>query len=182
MTDLIEQAVKVVRDGGVIAYPTEYCFGLGCDPMNTKAVRRILRIKNRAAEQGLILIAADLQQVVEYADIEASPITEKILQSWPGPVTWTLPALGHVSDWIKGMHSSIAMRVTGHVLSAAICRQFGHAMVSTSANRHTQAALRSAAEVAAEMGGEIDYIVAADVGGAQRASQIRDGLTGAILR
>lgn len=182
MTKNIQTAVSVLQRGGVIAYPTEYCFGLGCDPNNQAAVERILKIKRRAVEQGLILIASDLSQISEYADLDATPLREQILHSWPGAVTWTLPAQSQVPSWIVGQHSSIAMRLTAHTHSVAICDGFGHAIVSTSANRHAQAALLSAEQVDNEMGSEVDYIVYADVGGAQAASQIRDAMTGEILR
>ena len=85
----ISHAVSVMRAGGVIAYPTEYCFGLGCDPRNKQAIARLLKIKNRQAEQGLILIAANIEQVCEYVDLACSPLREQIERSWPGPNTWT---------------------------------------------------------------------------------------------
>ena len=64
----ISQAVKMLKAGGVIAYPTEHCFGLGCDPQNKTAVERLLKIKQRKADQGLILVAADLYQVDAYVE------------------------------------------------------------------------------------------------------------------
>ncbi len=172
----------MLLQGGVIAYPTEYCFGLGCDPSNQNAVQRILDIKRRSVDQGLIMIAANLVQVNAYADVQASPLSEEILASWPGPFTWTLPTLENVPNWVKGKHDSIAMRVTAHKLSSQLCHKYGGAIISTSANRHAQPALLSAATVAHVMGEEVDYIIDASVGGAKQASQIKDGISGAILR
>ncbi|MFT5573082.1 MAG: L-threonylcarbamoyladenylate synthase [Cryomorphaceae bacterium] len=181
-TQVISQAAKVMRAGGVIAYPTEYCFGLGCDPRNEQAIARLLKIKNRQAEQGLILIAADIEQVCEYVDLASSPLREQIKRSWPGPNTWTLAALESVSQAVSGKHTTVAMRISGHSLSRQLCEAFGGAIVSTSANRHGQDALLQANEVAKEMSVELDYIIAAPVGGAPSASTIRDGLTGQVLR
>jgi len=172
----------VIKEGGVIAYPTEYCFGLGCDPRNREAVDRILKIKQRSAKQGLILIAADLFQVEQYATMDGAPLRDDILASWPGPVTWLLGCRSNVPEWLRGQHTTIAMRVCAHPESAAICRGFGGAIVSTSANRHGQPALIRSADVTKELGSELDYVVDASVGGATQASQIRDGITGEKLR
>lgn len=182
MTELIDKAVSVLKQGGVIAYPTEYCFGLGCDPRSQRAVQRILDIKNRLVEQGLILIAADIFQVKNYADLDAALMQSQIEESWPGPVTWTLPCQPDTPSWIKGKHNSVAMRVTAHDLCSQLCKQYGDAIVSTSANRHGQPAMLSAEGVISQMSDEVDYIIEAQVGGAKQASQIKDSMTGDILR
>ena len=166
----------------MIAYPTEYCFGLGCDPQNEPATRRILSIKRRQADQGLILIAATRQQIEGYADLQGSPMRDKIVASWPGPVTWLLGCADNVPPWINGKHPTIAMRQTDHPIAEHLCRQFGAAIVSTSANRHGEPELRSTAEVAESMRDDVDFIVDAAVGDANGPSQIRDGMTGEILR
>ena len=166
----------------MIAYPTEYCFGLGCDPRQTAAVQKLLSIKQRQAQQGVILIAANLQQVRLYAELDGLDRLEQIEASWPGPNTWLLPARAQVSAWIKGKHSSVAMRIPKHDFCLAMCEQFGHPIVSTSANRHGQPALLNDQAVNADFGENIDYIVPALVGGAAHASTITDGITGAVLR
>jgi len=178
----IIDAVDALRAGGVIAYPTEYCFGLGCDPSNTDALKRLLKIKRRDHQQGVILIAANTRQVRMYVDLDTSPLASKIEASWPGPNTWILPALEQVSEWVRGQHSGVAMRVPAHRVCQEICTNFEGAIVSTSANRHGQPALQNASDVQAEMGVELDYILDAPVGGAERASVIRDGHSGRQLR
>lgn len=179
---LINDAVIALRAGGVIAYPTEYCFGLGCDPTNSAAIERLLAIKQRQAQQGVILIAADLQQVEQWGDLSAAPLRVKIEQSWPGPNTWLLPARESVSEWVRGSHPTIAMRIPDHPVCQNLCQAFGGAIVSTSANRHGQAALLDAASVSADMGDELDYIIQAPVGAATAASTIRSGITGELIR
>ena len=178
----IDNAVQSLQAGGVIAYPTEYCFGLGCDPKNEQAIARLLEIKQRRPEQGVILIASSVEQVSEYVDLDASDLRQDILDSWPGPNTWLLPAREHVSTWVRGKHKTVAVRVTAHQTSQQLCDQFGGAIVSTSANRHGQPALLDSQSVGDEMGDELDYIVDQLVGGASSASTIRDGLTGKQLR
>jgi len=178
----INNAVTALRAGGVIAYPTEYCYGLGCDPKNNEALQRLLDIKQRKAEQGVILIAADTDQVNYYAELESLSMAEQIKASWPGANTWLLPVRESVSNWVTGRHGTVAMRVTAHPVSRLLCQQFGGAIVSTSANRHGQSAMLSAQAIEVEMGAELDAIINAPLGGSPTASVIRDGLTGQQLR
>jgi len=173
---------NAITRGGVVAYPTEHCFGLGCDPRNEQAIKRLLAIKQRNPEQGVILIAASIEQVRSFVDLDASPLRDQILASWPGPNTWILPALDTVSSWVKGQHKGVAVRVTAHQHSQQLCAEFGGAIVSTSANRHGAPALLTASAVDNEMGAELDVILDEPVGGAAHASTIRDGITGCQLR
>lgn len=187
ITNSIKQAASVLKNGGVIAYPTEYCFGLGCDPQNHLAIERLLKIKQRQAEQGLILVASDVLQVDQYVEFSNStkisaPRKAQIKQSWPGPNTWILPARSDVSQWVRGQHEGVAMRISAHSICQALCEEFGGAIVSTSANRHGQPALLNADEVRADMQSELDFIIDAPVGGANKPSTIRNGLTGQLLR
>jgi len=108
LSDKIKQAVVALNAGGVIAYPTEYCFGLGCDPKNEQAIRRLLKIKQRQPEQGVILIASSVEQLDEYVDLKSSLMVDDVLASWPGPNTWILPARPTVSSWVKGKVRSCA--------------------------------------------------------------------------
>ena len=128
------------------------------------------------------MIASSIDQVKEYVDLDSSPLLNTILESWPGPNTWVLPARAHVSNWIKGKHRSVAVRVTNNAVSKALCSSFGGAIVSTSANRHQQPALLNAQAVIDEMGSELSYVLCELVGGAKAASTIRDGMTGQQLR
>lgn len=178
----LNNAVSTLRAGGVIAYPTEYCFGLGCDPRNQQAVEKLLAIKRRSATQGVILIAGDIQQVSVYADLDRVPNLAAVTDSWPGPNTWLLPAYDAVPSFIRGQHQTIAMRIPEHDFCLAMLNQFSHPIVSTSANRSGEKEHLSAATVKRDMGVECDYIVDVAVGGADRASTIRDALTGSTLR
>ncbi len=178
----LENAVTALRAGGVIAYPTEYCYGLGCDPQNDQALQRLIQIKQRRAEQGVILIAAELEHVYRYAELDSLALAEKIIASWPGPNTWLLPIKESVSDWVKGRHSTVAMRVTAHHTSRLLCQKFGGAVVSTSANRHGQKALLGAPEIDSVMGVELDYIIDAPLGGASAPSVIKHGVSGERIR
>lgn len=178
----IHDAACVIRQGGVVAYPAESCYGLGCDPGNIYAVRRILHIKRRKREQGVIIVADHLSRVLRYVKSFPVATRQEILNSWPGPFTWLLPARKGVSSWIVGNHASIAIRISRHHQIRALCRNAGMAIVSTSANRAHRKALRTAEAVHREMGGEIDCIVPGRIGTDTKPSVIRDATSGAIIR
>lgn len=178
----IRRAARLLRRGGVVAYPTEAVFGLGCDPRDRKAVRRILRIKRRPWQKGLILIAADFEQLTPYLEPLDPALWDTVLASWPGPVTWLLPARRRVSRWLRGRHRTLAVRVTAHQQAAALCRAFGGAIISTSANRSGRPPVRTTLAVRGRLGRDVDFVLPGAVGGAARPSEIRDPASGRILR
>ncbi len=130
----------------------------------------------------MIVIAADQAQVESLVDLASSPLHQEILDSWPGPTTWILPSRANVHKLVTGRHKSLAIRVCGLPLAREICKEFGSAIVSTSANRHTQPPLLTTSAVVAELDDELDCIVDAKVGDASAPSQIRDGQSGEYLR
>ncbi len=178
----IERAADALRHGGVVAYPTEACFGLGCDPRNRRAVYRILALKRRRAAQGMILVAASLAQLRPYLHAEANELLDAPLASWPGPVTWILPAARHAPAWITGGRDTLAVRVSACADVVALCRAYHGAIVSTSANPHGRPPARSVGGVHAYFHGRIDAVVRGRVGGLANPTEIRDAATGAVLR
>jgi L-threonylcarbamoyladenylate synthase len=175
-------AVAALRAGGVIAYPTEAVYGLGCDPSNQAAVALVFALKRRPADVGVLLIAADFAQVRRFIGPAPPEAVARARATWPGPHTWVLPRAADVPDWLTGTHGGIALRVTAHPPAAALCAAFGGALVSTSANRHGSAPLHTAAAVQAEFGSELAYILPGAVGGLDRPTPIRDAISGALLR
>ena len=180
----IEGAVALLRAGGVLAYPTEAVFGLGCDPQDLAAFERVFALKQRPADQGVLLIAADFDQVERYIALDQVPegCLQQARASWPGPHTWIFPRSATVPPWIAGRHEGIALRVTAHEPAAALCRAFGGALVSTSANPHGQPPARSVQEVIGYFGDALDGVFAAPLGEASQPTTIRDAVTGAIIR
>ncbi len=178
----INEAVHALQQGGVIAYPTEAVYGLGCDPENIQAVKKLVELKQRDPDKGLILIAAEFGQLAPYlAELDDS-LKEQVLRTWPGPVTWLWPARSDVSTWLRGEHETIAIRVTDHPLAAQLCREFGGALVSTSANLSGNPPAQTSEQIRAQFEDQLDYVLEGEVGGLARPSQIRDALSGRILR
>jgi L-threonylcarbamoyladenylate synthase len=178
----LRRAARVLRAGGIVAYPTEGVYGLGCDPLDPGAVRRVLALKGRPARKGLILIAADFGQVRPFLLPPGRQLGRRLRKDWPGPVTWVLPAAPGVPGWLTGGRDTLAVRVTAHPLAAALCRTFGRALVSTSANRSGTAPARSALAVRRRFGDAVDLILSGPLGALRGPTPIRDGTTGAALR
>lgn len=179
----IYRAVIALKKAGVIAYPTEAVYGLGCDPFDEKAVMRLLAMKKRSEKKGFILIAASWEQVQPLVRVPSVDVMCKVFASWPGHVTWLLPASEQAPPWICGDHQSIAIRVTAHPLANLLCSRFGKPLVSTSANltKGTTVA-RTSTEVRQLFGQHIDYILEGKLGDQDKPSEIRDALTGEIIR
>ncbi|MTH48500.1 L-threonylcarbamoyladenylate synthase type 1 TsaC [Intestinirhabdus alba] len=182
-TDSIAAAVAVLNKENVIAYPTEAVFGVGCDPDSETAVMRLLRLKQRPVDKGLILIAADFKQLRPYIDdtMLNDAQREAIFGRWPGPVTFVFPALDSTPRWLTGRFNSLAVRVTDHPLVVALCNAYGKPLVSTSANLSGLPPCRTVEEVRAQFG--VDFpVVEGETGGRLNPSEIRDALTGELFR
>ncbi len=178
----LQQAVAALDDGGVVACPTEAVWGLSCDPDNSDAVSRLLALKQRPLSKGLILVAADREQIAGLLAGLSSAQLGKLNLSWPGPTTWLLPHRSLVPGWIHGGRDTVAVRVSAHPVVAGLCRAWGGPLVSTSANPAGSQPARAAFQVQRYFGSEIDYLVPGAGGGADRPPVIRDLLSDAVLR
>ncbi len=182
--DNLAQVVAALQKGEVVAYPTEAVFGVGCDPDNKQAVQKLLALKQRPVEKGLILIAADYEQLTPYIDDCQLTVEQikRIQSSWPGPVTWVMPIKAGVPSFLTGQFTTIAVRVTDHPLVQQLCRQFGKPLTSTSANLTGQEPGRTAEEVKAQLGQYLPAILQGETGGRDNPSEIRDARTGKVFR
>lgn len=180
----IHEAATALQTGGVIAYPTEAVWGLGCDPRDEDAVLRLLAIKQRDVDKGLILIASHLEQLRPFLDLAAVPAENlaAVLATWPGPHTWVMPASAAAPRWITGEHDGIAVRISAHPLVIELCNAYGGALVSTSANRAGQPAAFAREMLDAAVLEGVDGLVAGETGGLGAPTAIRDALTGAAIR
>ncbi|MEN4903845.1 Sua5/YciO/YrdC/YwlC family protein [Luteimonas sp. TWI1416] len=180
----IAAAAAVLARGGVIAYPTEGVWGLGCAPFDAAAVGRLLQIKRRPVDKGVILIAGETAQLADIADWPrlAPERRDAVLASWPGPNTWIVPALPGVPDWLTGDHAGIAVRVSAHPGVIALCAAFGGPLVSTSANLSGEPAVHEASALDPRLLAQIDGVADGETGGRRAPSTIRDAATGRVLR
>jgi L-threonylcarbamoyladenylate synthase len=176
----LNQALLDIKTGQILAYPTEAVYGLGCDPFNQKAVERLLALKQRSAQRGLIVLIADWPQLFSLiGDVPVSRL-EVIKETWPGPVTWVFPKSENIPEWVCGTHNSIAIRMTAHPTAQKLC-QLGP-IVSTSANLHGQKPALSLGEVEKAFPTGLDGIVLGDLGTETRPTVMYDALTNHQIR
>lgn len=181
-TAVIETAVAALHAGGVIAYPTEAVWGLGCDPDSGEALTALLRLKQRDPAKGLILIAGDIVQLSDWLCDLPYELHAPLVSSWPGPNTWLVPDNGRAHPLLRGCHDSVALRVSDHPLVGELCAAFGGPIVSTSANLAGEPAAMNVDEVRRQFGDQLAAIVDGPLGGHDRPSTIRDLRSGRVLR
>lgn len=179
----VNEIITLIKQQEVVAYPTESVFGLGCDPDSHQAVEALLQLKRRSWEKGLILIAANYQQLLPY--IDDSQLTEsqqqQMFDSWPGPVTWVVPAKKNTPNWLTGQFTGIAVRVSNHPLVKDLCQLYGKPLVSTSANLTGYPPCRTTEEVWEQFGKDFP-VLSGSVGDQINPSQIRDIISGKLIR
>jgi len=178
----IAKAAQCIGQGGIVGYPTEGVFGLGCDPQNDDALQRLINLKQRDSNKGLIIIAASRDQLEPFIISVEGSIEKKLEASWPGPVTWILQSSATASTLLTGNRDTVATRVTSHASAAELCIRCEHAIVSTSANLSGQASCKDARAVADCFGEQIDYLLDLPVGDLNNPTPIFDGKTGKQLR
>ncbi len=178
----LREGARVILGGGVIAYPPEAVYGLGCHPLDGYAVQRILDLKQRSVAKGLILIAADFSQLRPFVKQLPEIRMKQILRSWPGPYTWLLPAVENIPYWLSGDHDKLAVRVTAHPIAAALCHVCKTPLVSTSANPSGLPAALDALAVRRYFNDRLDFIINTQPGGVGKPTPIRDALSGERIR
>jgi L-threonylcarbamoyladenylate synthase len=178
----IHMTAKKIMMGGVVAYPTEAVWGLGCNPFDERAVAYLLDLKQRPVEKGLILIAADIRYFEPFLNHLDDLQRQRLKKTWPGPVTWLVPNNGAIPAWISGRFTSVALRVTAHPIAAGLSRAVGGPIVSTSCNPQGREPARSIHQVRQYFSGQLDSISCGAIGRRENPSEIRDLLTGDIVR
>ncbi len=179
--DHLRRAVDVLRGGGIVAHATEGVWGLGCDPFDGNAVDRVLKIKGRDADKGLIVAAGRAEAFAAELEGLDDDVALRVRESWPGAVTWVVPNR-RFPAWITGGRDTVAIRVPGHAQARALAELFGGALVSTSANRSGIEPARTAHAVADALGEAVDFILPGETGSNTGPSRIIDALNGTMLR
>jgi L-threonylcarbamoyladenylate synthase len=176
----LAHAANALLRGGVIVYPTEGVFGLGCLPDDPGAVQRVLEMKQRDAGKGLILIAASADQLDGWVSL---PPGKSLPAPDPShPVTWIVPPGPLVDPLLRGQHAGIAVRLTTNPVARALCEAVDSPVVSTSANISGKPTARNRFVLRRQFAHRVDYVVPGDCGPASGPSEIRDFATGKVLR
>lgn len=179
--EALAHAARELHDGGVIAYPTEAVFGLGCDPTNEQAVRRILELKHRDVRKGLLLIGGSYAQIAPWIKVSAQQ-AHFLETAWPYATTYLIDVSDKVPDWVRGEHPKVGVRLTQHPVAAALCNAFGGLLVSTSANVSGADPAKTASQCREQFGDQLDLVVDGECDSHARPSTIIDLSSGDILR
>ena len=171
--------LRYLRAGGLIAYATESCYGLGCDPKNGRAVRRLLRLKRRPQAKGLILVSDRLTRLEPYLQKLDDATRSDVARYWPGPFSLLLPA--RAPRWLTGAHAKLAVRVSAHPDTARLCHHLGMPLVSTSANPSGAKAAKTAAQCRRYFGDSV-WALPGKIGTRARPSTLIDYASGRVLR
>ena len=176
-------AAKRLREGELIAYPTEAVWGIGCDPFNRDVVYRLLRLKQRPVNKGLLLVAAGMEQIGKLLTQLTVDQIAVLRETWPGHVTWLVPDPARLyPEWIRGKHPAVAIRVSDHPVVRELCMAFGEPIVSTSANLAGEPEFRSLDDVKRQFGDVIGCLIEGELGEHDKPSEIRDLVTGERIR
>jgi L-threonylcarbamoyladenylate synthase len=175
-------ARHILWNGGIIAYPTEGVWGLGCLPLNKHGTQRILTLKNRSVSQGMILVAASISQLSGYVQDLEPALLDRLSQTNAEPTTWLIPDNGTAPRWVVGDHDTLAVRVSTHPIIQSICRATGSAIISTSANVSGKEPARTIFEVRQAFGNNIDYLYPGELGSLKNPTRIRELITNKTIR
>ncbi|WP_293233084.1 L-threonylcarbamoyladenylate synthase [Paludibacterium sp.] len=154
VTTDIDRACARLRQGQLVAIPTETVYGLAADACNLDAVQKVFQLKRRPASNPLIVHLADVAQSVHWVKAVPDAAMRLMKTFWPGPLTLVLPAADHVSRMVTAGQASVALRVPAHPLARELITRFGGGLVAPSANRYMSISPTSAEHVARQFAGE----------------------------
>lgn len=155
----IEIAAQILRDGGLVAFPTETVYGLGADASNPAAVRKIFVTKRRPSDHPVIVHIADASELKHWAAQVPNAAWVLAEKFWPGPLTLVLKRAGHVSDLITGGQDTVAVRVPSHPLARQLLKAFGGGIAAPSANSYGRLSPTTAQHVVEELGEAVDLVL-----------------------
>ena len=178
--DQFDEAHQLLKQGKILAYPTEAVYGLGCNPFNEKAVERLLALKKREHSKGLIVLIADWSQLSSLTSAIPFDKLDAVRDNWPGPVTYVFPKSAIIPDWLCGNHNTVAIRMSAHPVARKLCKN--GPIISTSANLSGHPPAIDEASLCAAFPVGIDALVSGPLGGSKQLSVIYDVLSGERLR
>lgn len=155
----IKQGITILKQGGVIAYPTDTIYGLGCSAYLPEAVERVYRIKQRPRNMALPILLASVTRIAEVA-VDISPVAWRLAERFlPGALTLVLKKADSVPDIVTAGGKTVAVRVPAHPVTIALIEGLGTPLVGTSANISGQPNPLTAADVRRQLGNKVDLII-----------------------
>ena len=183
MTDDFRRAVDVLRSGGTVAYPTDTVYGLGANGLDPAAVGKVFAVKRRQADAPVPLLVADLAMLRSLA-ADLPEVGLALAQRYmPGPLTLVVKRAAHVPDEVTGGGPTVGLRIPDHPIPVALAVALGGPIVGTSANLSGMPSAITAAEVRAQLGGDVDCVLEGECWGKKESTVIDvTGATPSILR
>lgn len=156
---ILREAVSVLRDGGLVGFPTDTVYGVAGDPRNKTAVLKVYQVKSRPSNIAVPIIAADREQVMGCVR-DVTPVATSLMAAfWPGPLSIVMKAAGILDRRILGEGDSVAMRVPGNIIARELAKEFGFPIMATSANMHGEPPGVTGKEVCEALGGKVDLVL-----------------------
>lgn len=177
----LNRFAHAVSQGAVFGYPTDTIWGFGCHPLIASSVARILRIKRRSPDKGLILLSSKIDYCMSYVGLDSEQL-EPVQRATDHPITWLVPASEECPSWIRGTYPTVAIRITNHPLVEFLCARLQAPIVSTSANRSGKSCVRNSVQMRKQFGDELDFIVSGFDTGGNRPSEIKSLLDKTTIR
>jgi len=171
---------RFIRQGGIIAYPTESCFGLGCDPRNRKAINKIIKLKKRSLNKNFILIGSSIKQFNYFLNPLDNSTSTNLFSKWPGPHTWLMTANNRCPNWLKS-NSKIALRISSFSSCQLLTKSLDMAITSSSLNLTGKIPLKNYRDVCRFLPKQVK-LIKGRVGKSKRPSVIQDFKTKKIIR
>jgi L-threonylcarbamoyladenylate synthase len=176
-----QRLIRYLKNGGILAYPTESCFGLGCDPKNKRAVEKILLLKKRARSKGFILISSKINHFDIYTKDITGAQKKELMTKWPGPHTWTLPASEYCPSWLKGKTGNIAIRLPNVVNTLRLLNSINFPITSTSANLSHKLSIKTSRECKNLFKKNV-RVIEGNIGNEKKPTTIQDFISKKIIR
>ena len=191
----LNEVSQFLQSGNLLAYPTEAVWGIGCDPFNEQAVQRILTIKNRPYEKGMIVVTADTDLITDFMQPLPQATQQQIIQTWQSSQNqattylFRIPNNVQIPNWVTGGRNTLAIRVIRHPLIAALCRHMAQHdetnpcgfLISTSCNPNSLSPATNFTQACDYFGENIGYLLG-DTLGYTQPSQIKDAMTNKLIR
>lgn len=155
----IKKAVRLLKEGGLIAFPTETYYGLGVDPFNKEALQRLFKVKRRDVDKAVLVLVADQSQVERFAYSIPADFNKLMASFWPGPLTLVFPARSNVPELLTGGTETVGIRQSPNSIAIKLVQEFAGPITATSANRSGATPATTAAEVDENFGSEVDLII-----------------------
>ncbi len=157
--DLILETAKIIKKGGVVAFPSDTCYGLAVNPFDTQAIARLFEIKGRNTDKGIILLVSSIAMLESLTE-DLSPFSKSMMKAfWPGPLTLIFKKKQHLPDQLSGTHQNIGIRYPKAQVPIRLIEKVGFPITATSANQSGSATAQTAAEIAESIGDSLDLIL-----------------------